>query len=203
MTKYNVSRETYDKLTTYVRMLKEWQQKFNLVSNNSLSEVWERHVSDSAQLFKYLPDDIDSVYDLGSGAGFPGLVLAIMAQEQRPDLKFRLIESITKKTVYLNAVKTELKLENVSIVNERAEKLKFPAAGVITARAMTALENLLTYAERLANRQTLMIFPKGRSYKEELTVVQKKWNFKLSVKKNEVSSDGVILLLENVRRKSK
>lgn len=203
MTKYNVSRETYDKLATYVQMLKEWQQKFNLVSNNSISEVWERHISDSAQLFKYLPDDVDSVYDLGSGAGFPGLVLAIMAQEQRPDLKFRLIESITKKTVYLNAVKTELKLENVSIVNERVEKLKLPAAGVITARAMTALENLLTYAERLANRQTLMIFPKGKSYEEELAVAQKKWNFKLAIKKNEVSSDGVILLLQNVRRKSK
>lgn len=203
MTKYNVSRETYEKLATYVRMLKEWQQKFNLVSNNSISEVWERHISDSAQLFKYLPDDVDSVYDLGSGAGFPGLVLAIMAQEQRPDLKFRLIESITKKTVYLNAVKTELKLENVSVVNERVEKLKLPAAGVITARAMTALENLLTYAERLANRQTLMIFPKGKSYEEELAVAQKKWNFKLAIKKNEVSSDGVILLLQNVRRKSK
>ena len=91
---YSVSRETYQKLEQLVALLNEWQAKFNLVSNNSLPDVWQRHIADSAQLFKYLNNQVDSVYDVGSGAGFPALVLAVMAQEQYPRLKFTLIEFI-------------------------------------------------------------------------------------------------------------
>ncbi len=199
--KYDVSRETYQDLETMVSLLRQWQEKFNLVSRNSLSEVWSRHIADSAGLFKYLPPEVDSVYDVGSGAGFPALVLAVMAKEKYPALRFTLIESITKKTLYLNAVKEALALDNVKIINARAEDLTLPTAGVITARAVASLDKLLNCVFKLTSRQTKLILPKGKTYRDELTEALKKWNFKMSVQKNEESSDGVILLLENLRRK--
>ena len=200
---YSVSRETYQKLEQLVALLNEWQAKFNLVSNNSLPDVWQRHIADSAQLFKYLNNQVDSVYDVGSGAGFPALVLAVMAQEQYPRLKFTLIESIGKKTLYLNEVKTVLNLSNVTVLNKRTEDVLLPPADVITARAVASLDKLLGYVFKFTNRQTKLIFPKGKSYRDELEVAAKLWNFKLEVCKNETSADGVVLLLENLRRKSK
>ncbi len=200
---YSVSRETYQKLEQLVALLNEWQAKFNLVSNNSLPDVWQRHIADSAQLFKYLNNQVDSVYDVGSGAGFPALVLAVMAQEQYPRLKFTLIESIGKKTLYLNEVKTVLNLSNVTVLNKRTEDVLLPPADVITARAVASLDKLLGYVFKFTNRQTKLIFPKGKSYRDELEATAKLWNFKLEVCKNETSADGVVLLLENLRRKSK
>ena len=200
---YTVSRETYQKIEQLVALLNEWQAKFNLVSNNSLPDVWQRHIADSAQLFKYLNEQIDSVYDIGSGAGFPALVLAIMAQEQYPSMKFTLIESITKKTLYLNEVKTALNLNNVTVLNKRTEDLTLPPADVITARAVASLDKLLGYVFKFTTRQTRLVFPKGKSYREELEAADKNWNFKLEVCDNETSEDGVILLLENLRRKTK
>lgn len=199
--KYNVSRETYQNLETMVSLLCQWQEKFNLVSRNSLADVWTRHIADSAGLFKYLPPEVDSVYDFGSGAGFPGLVLAIMAKDVYPAMHFTLIESITKKTLYLKAVKEALDLNNVTVINARVEELSLSPAGVITARAVASLDKLLNSVFKLSSRQTRLILPKGKSYKMELDEALKKWNFKLSVRKNDESTDGVVLLLENLRRK--
>ena len=121
---YNVSRETYDKIDSFVKLLTEWNQKMNLVSKNSLADVWMRHVLDSAQLMTYLPTDLYHLVDIGSGAGFPAIVLAIMLQEKNPAAKITLIESINKKTVYLNDVREKLGLNNVQIVNDRVENSK-------------------------------------------------------------------------------
>lgn len=199
--KYNVSRETYSNLESYVALLREWQNKFNLVSKNSLEFVWERHIADSAQLFNYISDDVKLIYDFGSGAGFPALVLAVIAKEKRPDIKFKLVESIGKKTLYLNEVKTRLNLENVEIFNDRVENLKLPVADMITARAMTSLDNLFKYSILFSDKKTKLLFPKGKSYNEELDEAKKNWNFKFSVHENQLCSDGVILLFENLRRK--
>lgn len=199
--KYNVSRETYSNLESYVALLREWQNKFNLVSKNSLEFVWERHIADSAQLFNYISDDVKLIYDFGSGAGFPALVLAVIAKEKRPDMKFKLVESIGKKTLYLNEVKTRLNLENVEVFNDRVENLKLPVADMITARAMTSLDNLFKYSILFSDKKTKLLFPKGKSYNEELDEAKKNWNFKFSVHENQLCSDGVILLFENLRRK--
>mgnify|MGYP003294540159 CR=1 FL=1 len=101
---YNVSRETFSKLEVYHSSLLEWQNKFNLVSKNSLDDAWNRHFIDSIQLVEYIPDDAKSLIDMGSGAGFPGMVLAILLNERTPYLKVTLVESITKKTLYLNFI---------------------------------------------------------------------------------------------------
>ena len=201
ITTYNVSCETFQNLETYVALLQEWQQKFNLVSNNSLADVWNRHMADSAQLFKYLNNEVDSVYDLGSGAGFPAMVLAIMAKEKYPHIKFTLMESIAKKTLYLNEVKAKLNLDNVTVINGRSEDLNLPKADVVTARAVASLDKLLNYVFKFTDRQTKLVFPKGKSYQEELEEAKNFWNFKLKVDASQTSQDGVILLLENLRRK--
>lgn len=199
--KYNVSRETYLNFERYVALLKEWQTKFNLVSKNSLEFVWQRHIEDSMQLFNYIPLNSEKLYDFGSGAGFPAMVLAIVAKEKIPHLKFKLIESITKKTLYLNAVKTDLILNNVEIINDRVEKIKIEPADVITARAMTQLENLLEYSLPFCKKNTKLIFPKGKTYNDELEDAKKYWNFEVDVYKNQICEDGVILVIKNLRRK--
>lgn len=199
--KYNVSRETYLKLERYVVLLNEWQKKFNLVSKSSLEYVWSRHIADSAQLFKFVSDDVNVIYDFGSGAGFPALVMAVIAQEKRPEISFKLVESIRKKTLYLNAVKDDLVLNNVEIINDRVENLRLKTADMITARAMTSLNNLLEYAFLFSDKKTKMLFPKGQSYNEELELAKKNWNFKINIYKNEICDNGVVLLLENLRRK--
>lgn len=197
MEKYDVSRETFLKLKTYEASLHEWQNKFNLVSNASLENAWQRHFEDSVQLFKFIPTSARTMLDFGSGAGFPALVLAIMAQEKLPQLKVKLIESIKKKTLYLNTVK-ELCQLNVDVVNDRIENLPAQKVDVITSRAMCNLNDLLKYSLRFTTKQTLMIFPKGRSYQEELDEARRNWKFDCRIEKNEVSDDGVILLINHL-----
>ena len=197
MEKYNVSRETFLKLKTYETSLHEWQNKFNLVSNASLENAWQRHFEDSVQLFKFIPMSARTMLDFGSGAGFPALVLAVMAQEKMPNLKVKLIESIKKKTLYLNTVK-ELCQLNVDVVNDRIENLPAQKVDVITSRAMCNLNDLLKYSLRFTTKQTLMIFPKGRSYQEELDEARRNWKFDCRIEKNEVSDDGVILLINHL-----
>ena len=198
--KYNVSRETIDLLKAYEASLNEWQNKMNLVSKNSLPDAWNRHFKDSMQLFNLLPQGAEIVYDFGSGAGFPGMVLAVMAKEKTPYLKFKLVESIGKKTLYLKHVK-EITGANVEVINERIEKIKPEIADAITSRAMCSLTELLKYSNPFCGKKTKMIFLKGRNYKEELQVAKQEWNFKLEVLPSQESEDGVILVITNLRRK--
>lgn len=196
----NVSRETIENLKIYQNLLFEWQNKFNLVSKNSLPDAWLRHFLDSAQLAEYISKDVKTIYDFGSGAGFPALVLATIFKETNPNIRFILIESVTKKTLFLKEVITKLGL-NAEVINERIEKIKLPKADYITARAVTSLDNLLEYADLFCDKNTTCLFPKGKSYKDELLSAEKKWNFWFKSHPNKVSEDGVVLEIRNLRRK--
>lgn len=197
---YNVSRETFLKLKAYEELLVEWQGKFNLVSNSTLDCAWDRHFLDSAQLVKYIPSSAKKLYDFGSGAGFPGLVLAIMQEEKTPYLKVSLVESTGKKTMFLNCVKDTLGLNNVEVLNCRVESLSHKKIDVITSRAMTALNQLLEYAYPFCHRDTVCIFPKGKKYAEEVSEAQKFWSFKCQVLDSEQSSEGKILVITNLSK---
>lgn len=196
---YNVSRETFDKLKHYQSMLIEWQARFNLVSSSTLEDAWNRHFLDSAQLFSLIPNQAKILYDFGSGAGFPGMVLAIMANEKMPNLQVSLIESTTKKTLYLNAVKAETNT-NVTILNDRIEKLRLPQADVITSRAMASLTELLGYAYRFCKKESLCIFPKGKKYAEELAEAHKHWKFKCQIIASSQSDEGKILVITDLSK---
>lgn len=196
---YNVSRETYSKLELYRQSLLEWQQKFNLVSSASLSDAWNRHFADSAQLFDLIPANAKTLLDMGSGAGFPGMVLAIMAEEKTPYLKVTLAESIAKKTLYLNHVK-EVTAANVKILNTRVENIK-GRFDVITARAVTGLSDLLKYAFPLLSRGGICIFPKGKTAEEEISSAKTKWSFDFESVPSKTSDEGQILIIRNLFEK--
>ena len=201
MSTYNVSRETFAILSRYVNILDDWQTKMNLVSPKSMAEVWTRHIADSLQLYQHLNSDTKTVYDIGSGAGFPAIVLAIQSMVEQRDIKFKLIESITKKTVYLNAVKNELNLKNVEIINARSENLKLAPADVITARAVAALDKLFALALPLVDKHTVLLLPKGKTYQAEIDEALKHWSFYVKVLPNNVEPEGVILQIANLRKK--
>lgn len=199
---YNVSHETFAKLENYHQSLVEWQQKFNLVANSTLENAWERHFEDSAQLFRFIPKEAKTLVDIGSGAGFPAMVLGIMAAELSPQLRITLVESVNKKTLYLNHVK-ELTEAPVNILNRRIENLKEKKFDVITARAVINLKDLLGYAHPLFRKNTLAIFPKGKNYEEEIVLARKDWFFDVETVSSTTSDEGVVLLIRNLFKKGR
>src|SRR5262247_2849484 len=138
----DVSRETIDRLSAYAALLVKWQSRINLVSAATLADLWRRHMLDSAQLFPLLPPNTQAVVDLGSGAGFPGLVLAILGIPE-----VHLIESDQRKCVFL-AEAARVADASPIIHNKRIEQLEGLSAEVVTARACAPLDQLLTYAQR-------------------------------------------------------
>ena len=200
MEKYSVSCETMELLNVYHDLLVEWQSKFNLVSNSSLQYAWNRHFEDSVQLYEYIPKNTVSLIDFGSGAGFPAMVLAIIAKEKTPYLNFTLVESIKKKTLYLNEVALKTGV-SVNIINDRIENIKKQKYDVITSRAMTSLNDLLKYAYPFCHKQTVCIFPKGKNYSSELAEAHKTWKFKCDIKQSKVSDEGKILIVTDIQKK--
>ena len=182
-----------EKFIKYEKLLREWSTKMNLVAPSTLNDIQNRHVRDSAQLAKYLPKDVN-IIDLGSGAGFPGVVLAILGWN------VTCIESITKKTNFLNALKNELNLPNLTIINDRIEKFlsKTPVnAGdfVFTARAFAPLIKILDYTHKTKCRLFLL---KGREIESEINTAKTKYKFDYELFKSE-TGDGFIIYVFNVK----
>lgn len=201
LSRYNVSRETYKKLQDFVVLLSEWNTKMNLVSKNSLSDVWIRHVLDSAQLVDYITNNVKHIVDIGSGSGFPGIVLAILLQEQNPQAHITLVESITKKALYLKNVAENLGLHSVEVVNNRVENAVFKNVDMITARAVASTDILCGYADKIGNKNTEMLLLKGRSFADEEAEAGKRWIYTREIYKNKYSDDGVIVRIKNIRMK--
>lgn len=194
----NVSRETFEKLKLYQQILETWQKRLNLISSSTLPQIWERHFEDSLQLISYLPSSGGALVDLGSGAGFPGLVLAIA----RPDLKVTLIESDLKKCVFLENVSRETNT-SVIILNERIEainnSLKYD---IVTARGLAPLSSLLDYASPLLDGDAACLFLKGKEVENEIKESQKKWDFNLEIFPSLTDSRGRILRITHPKRAS-
>ena len=194
-----VSRETLDRLKRYAELLEDWNSRHNLVSRGSMKDVWRRHFWDSAQLAGLIPAAAKTLVDLGSGAGFPGLVLAIM----RPELKVTLIEATGKKCRFLEAVAGELLLKT-RIRNERIEDAPSQRFDVITARACAPLPQLLSYAQRFWGEGSRAFFHKGQNLASELTDASKSWRIKIEQHPSRSDPSGIILEireLQRVRRK--
>ena len=168
-----VARETVSRLSTYVDLLCKRNQELNLVAESTLPQVWRRHILDSAQLIDQIPSDSRTLIDLGSGAGFPGLVLAIMLQG-RADFEVHLVESIQKKCRFLEEVAVATGAA-VRIHWARAETLPRFKADVITARAVAPLDRLLALVHPFFKSGTVGLFLKGKSVADELTLATKSW----------------------------
>ncbi len=198
---YSVPQETIHNLSTYQEMLVEWNDRINLVAASTLPTIWTRHFSDSAQLFSHIPDTAKTLADMGAGAGFPGLVLAIMAKGAGRKLHVTEIESTGKKADFLQAVTDKLGL-NVTICRDRIENIRDLKPDIITARALKALPELLKYANYLVHKDTICLFPKGKALAEELTEARKKWIFKDEIHPSQSDDSGSLLVLKNLRYKS-
>ena len=159
----NVSRETLDRFAAYLSLLEKWQKSVNLVARTTLGIAWQRHILDSGQLARYLPSGCKTIMDVGSGAGFPGLVLSIMQ-----GATVHLVESDHKKTVFLQTVIRELGLSAI-VHNERIESLTKVAPDVITARAFAPLGKAVGLLAPHMEPHTVLLLLKGRNVEEELT----------------------------------
>lgn len=193
----DVSRETLERLRAYADLLVKWQRRINLVGRGTLDDLWRRHMLDSAQLWRLIDDDVASIADLGSGAGFPGLVLAILAPDDGPDIT--LIESDQRKCAFLHEVIRQTGA-NARVEAARLEDAKIPPADVVTARALARLPQLLAYAAPLLKPGGLGLFLKGQSVDEELTEAGKDWT--MTVVRHTSMSDpgGTILELRDIQR---
>lgn len=153
------------RLDRFVDMLAEENGRQNLVSSQSIATVWERHLADSLQLLAHVPRETGLWLDLGTGAGFPGLVIAIA----RPDMEIRLVESRRRRVEWLERVAGEMGLEQCKVLGARLEHVESFPAQVITARAFAPLTKLIELSTRFSTRDTLWLLPKGRSAAQELS----------------------------------
>ncbi len=204
---HNVSRETIDQLTEYHDLLIKYQEKTNLVGSGTISNVWVRHFSDSAKLthriitFKNNVKSSIRICDVGSGAGFPGLVCFLILSGQKHQIKMTLIDSNRKKCEFLNLVKEKLMLP-VSIINERVEKIE-KKYDVIMSRAVAPLYILLGFLAPLSKKDTILLLPKGKNYLKEIEKAKKLWNFSYKVVKNNYlidKSGGVTLEIVDLKK---
>ena len=195
----NVSRETIEALEHFAALIEKWTVKINLISKASLSDLWDRHILDSAQLLKICPRNIQNWLDLGSGGGLPGVVVAILAKELIPSLNMTLVESDKRKSVFLRTAIRELEL-NAKVLNARIEKTAPLQADVISARALAELDVLLALAEPHLTKNTICLFQKGENWQKELSKAQQSWSFHCDITKSETQSGAIILKLGEVGR---
>ncbi|SLN56256.1 Ribosomal RNA small subunit methyltransferase G [Roseivivax jejudonensis] len=192
----DVSRETTERLEHYANLVRKWSPKINLVSRTTLADLENRHIADSAQIFACAPT-ARRWADLGSGAGFPGLVCAILALERSPDTTFTLVESDLRKATFLRTVIRETGL-TATVVSERAECTEPLAADVVSARALADLATLLSYAARHMASGGTALFPKGATWEKEVADAQAAWSFSMTRHKSGTHPDAVILQIGDV-----
>lgn len=196
----DVSRETFESLVELDGMLHRWNSRINLVAPSTLSDSWQRHILDSAQLWP-LMDDVTDVADLGSGGGFPGLVLATLLKI-RPEGMIRLVESNRKKAAFLQTVTGTLGLPATTVAQRIEIAVKnSPAPQLVTARALACLSGLLELAEDWFLAGSRGLFHKGRDYEREVKESSAKWRFDLIEHPSQIAADSVVLEISNVSKR--
>jgi len=181
------------RLRAYETLVGRWSQKINLVSKSDLSHIWTRHIQDSLAILPHIPAHTTHAIDLGSGAGFPGLVLAIAT-----DIPFTLIESDKRKAAFLTDVSREVSAP-VRVLATRIEDAKLPPAPLVTARALAPLEKLLNLARPHMAQGGIALFPKGEMAEQEVKTAETHWHMKLERCKNQNDPRGVILKVSDLR----
>jgi len=205
----DVSRETLEKLRLFQQLVGSWQPRVNLVGRATLPDIWRRHFLDSAQLFEFLAPGDETVVDLGSGAGLPGLVLALLAEERLWPTRFHLVEADTRKAAFLVEARRALSLgERVSVHAVRAESLAVGplagAASVVTARALAPLATLCGLAAPLLRTDGRCVLPKGARHEAEIAGAREAgWRFALETRASRTEEGAAILVLRDLARDSR
>ncbi len=190
----SVSRETKERLETYIELLLRWNQRINLVSRADIENVWTRHIADSLQLIDLMPAGIDRAIDLGSGAGFPGLILCIAT-----GIPFGLVESDQRKAAFLREA-ARITAAPARIHACRFDVAQIPPAQLITARALAPLSKLLALATPLLSPGGVCLFPKSENVDQELCAASATWTMHLERHISRTDRSGVILRISEVLR---
>lgn len=190
-----VSRETLDRLQRYVALLEEANRRQNLVSAATLSQVWDRHILDSAQLLRYEPRPGASWVDIGSGAGLPGVVIACLMSGP-----VTLVEPRRLRGEFLHSVAESLEIE-VRIVTGKAERLE-GCYDVITGRAVASLSRFLEISHHLSTRNSRWVLPKGRNAQSELAGALRAWQGSFHVEPSVTDAESFIVVGTGVRART-
>ncbi len=194
-----VSRETLEKLETFVALLRDENERQNLVSKPSLDNVWSRHLLDSVQLVRFAPPQAKTWLDLGTGAGFPGLVIAVAAP-----LRVTLVEARKLRADFLRRAAEETGvLDKVEIVCAKAGSIPARPFDVISARAFAPLDRLLAIGGRFSTDKTVWILPKGRNAKTELEAAESSWQGDFRLEPSLTDADAQIVVASRVRPRKK
>jgi len=203
-----VSDETLERLVVYEDLLKQWQKKINLVAPSTLDNIWHRHFADSAQLFDFAPKSASRWVDLGSGAGFPGLVLAILRAGRGLESDAEpliLIESDQRKAAFLGEIARKTSLA-VDIANSRIEitstQGRYKSVDVVTARALAPLDRLIGLAEPLFGPNTIGLFLKGRDVHQEIEAAKSSWSFECDLAASLTEAEARIAVVTSPEAKS-
>lgn len=194
----DVSRETQERLDHFVALVEKWTQKINLISRDSLRHIQRRHVLDSLQLVTSV-NTPDHWADLGSGGGFPGVVIAIVAREWAPDMNVSLVESDLRKATFLRTALRETGC-SATVLSQRIESCDPLDAGVVSARALAPLTTLLDYCERHLAPNGVGLFPKGRTAAEEVETALERWSFDCETVPSRTDPEAVVLKIGDIRR---
>ncbi|OYU20332.1 MAG: 16S rRNA (guanine(527)-N(7))-methyltransferase RsmG [Rhodobacteraceae bacterium PARR1] len=195
----DVSRETFDRLTALSALLQKWNPAINLVAKSTLRETWTRHIVDSAQLYRLAPPQVGHWADLGSGGGFPGLVIAILAAELDVQRHLTLVESDQRKATFLRQAARELGLTQTTVVSERVESILPLSADVLSARALAGLPKLCAFACLHLSPTGLGLFPKGAQHRDEVAQAKQDWRFDLSVFPSDTDPSAVVLAMKAIQ----
>ena len=193
----NVSRETLSGFFEYKTLLYKWNEKINLVSKHTLIDIWERHFLDSGQIIINVEASGKRWVDVGSGAGFPGLVVALLLRDRKVDCDLVLVEKHPKKVFFLKEVIRKLNL-SVKVVNDNIYTLEPLNADILTARAFSELNNLMEIAFRHRKKEGICLFLKGENYKIELDKTLNNWFFDYDIVGSLSSSSGNIIRVKKI-----
>lgn len=192
-----VSRETFDRLEIYAGLLIKWQKTINLISQATVSQIWSRHMLDSAQLMDQVPPTAASWLDLGSGGGFPGLVCAALAAETHPSLRVNLVEADLRKAAFLRETARHMGLA-VGVFSRRIEDLPPQRADVVSARALAALPALCGFAHQHMAQDGMALFQKGARHAEELETARQGWQMHVTVIPSVTDAEAVLFRIERL-----
>ncbi|MEM9988841.1 MAG: 16S rRNA (guanine(527)-N(7))-methyltransferase RsmG [Pseudomonadota bacterium] len=197
---FHLSEQEQSLIQKYDELLLDWSAHTNLVARASLDQRWVRHYADSLQLWSHIPKGVEKLLDIGSGAGFPAILLAILGKTCSSDMTFTLVDSVGKKARFLESVVDALSLSKVTVAAQRVEvfHVKQNRYDLITARAVTALPKLLTLSAPLLEPKGTLLFPKGEKFQEDVDAASLLWNFSIESIQSMTHDKARILKLTNI-----